>query len=89
MVGLFIVSSLKSWSFVTKLDCVYLPANFWIDCPYKCETWNDMFIIHNAILNKLSPTERVETIDGYIKETPCYIACPKLFANNERILFMQ
>ena len=64
-------------------DCV------WINGPFPAGAYPDITIFREGLMTELDDSERVEADDGYIREAPQGVKCPKSFANPEETLFMQ
>ena len=62
---------------------------WWINGPYgECRMWNDVSIFRDSLMSNLAPNKCAEADNGYIREHPQYIKCPKGMANLEKSEFI-
>ena len=61
----------------------------WIDGPFPCGVYNDIKIFRWAFKEYLDEHEWVEADDGFIREAPEHVKCPKSFVRDELKLALQ
>ena len=61
----------------------------WLNGPFEAGMWPDISIFRCALKSMLAANERVEADDGYIGESPEFIKCPKMFADQTATERMQ
>ena len=69
--------------------CILTGDIVWISGPYEPGIWADISIFRNALKGNLEENERVEADDGYVREAPLKIKCPKRFSNPKETEWMQ
>ena len=57
--------------------CILTRWLVWINGPYEPGIWNNLSILHNALLSELDDGKWDEADDRYGREFPKYVKCPK------------